>query len=496
VFLKLKLNRPASRALNRNFSQGVYYWSNLKIRRQTVSRTPGFLYGMAFSVLCRQAANGGWDTMSGALRFYLDWWDSAVTADDAPAAASALTSAYAISSDHSSIYWHLFRSSLPNKHASTIVAAARILLDEGKLPAQGVSDILANYYRAFAAQSEFWASPSRMTPVPEKVAELEAAVRRDLSLDYPIPYLYLGGVHVLRNEFEAARACFDMAASKKSVRMGWRFYDTGCMTWIPPRDGMPWQGRDVRRGTGLMLRRPPADRLATIVFVGDGRYIEAFLPGILRSARQQGGASLHFHVINPKNSTLDALSRHNVGVSVESTVWKDKAYLTIARLFKAAWLLEALDRPIAIFDLDIQFKSSIDKYLRAAVAEDVALTYNHGSARLFPWLHYNAGAIFLNNTENGRAFAELLSARAPIHYLEGPDPMWWVDQAQLQHCAFAFRQARPNVGIASNRHLPLPWDQDGDYKRAVLSAFDRGRQNPSEVVAESSGADDELQAVV
>ena len=206
---------------------------------------------------------------------------------------------------------------------------------------------------------------------------------------------------------------------------------------------------------------PGADFERSVVMVScDGRYAELFLPCFLASAdRLCADRVLHLHLLDPDSEPppLSMLPSRQYGPLAltweQSSELKCAAYYASARFVRMAALLRHYQRPILLFDVDMELHHPLEQLERAMEGADFG---SFRRDRLDPGSVYPAAAVGFRPTPAGLELADLLgnlilskmSLKRPL--------LWLIDQASLYAAVTLLADQAGRLRVADfNHHLGM-----------------------------------------
>ena len=172
-----------------------------------------------------------------------------------------------------------------------------------------------------------------------------------------------------------------------------------------------------------------------LLFAADTVYFEKFAELCTRSYRETGGENpMHFIVMQPSDEAR-RIADHIHGqdeqctFSFEQATYPTKAYFASRRYLAAIDLLETMQRPVAVFDIDLRFKISLPELLKREAYDPQSVLVRRSPLYTLPWQHITVNAMCLPYNRNGRKFARYMAAFLRETFAQKPDTeLWWIDQ--------------------------------------------------------------------
>lgn len=127
---------------------------------------------------------------------------------------------------------------------------------------------------------------------------------------------------------------------------------------------------------------------------------------------------------------------HFVPVEVPDYVSDKKTFFASARYLFAKDIMDALDTPILVLDIDMTLKDPLGSFIESSKNYDFACPLSVGIAGIYPWRRSMAGTVFFNNAPEVRDILRDI-ARYVRAGLEKPSN-WTLDQNAL---SFAIERA-------------------------------------------------------
>ncbi|RVT82067.1 hypothetical protein DXV76_18610 [Rhodobacteraceae bacterium CCMM004] len=307
-----------------------------------------------------------------------------------------------------------------------------------------------------------WRTPGQMN-------DKARAVRRELDFlrqkfgRIPAVLLYEGALAHRNQDREAAFALFRQAAEEMGDHLLPRMY-VGAYS-LRTVDDSDWADVTPSRIIGstpdIDWRRPPEKRSNICLYLaGDGNYFDTFARALYDDARRIDDAcNVHFHVVNwndTSDSQFDGVDDPLLSISVEDYRYRrDHTYFALARFYRAAKVMERLDLPLYISDLDNVVSAPLSKAV-ADLADYDACFGNQSNQAWFPWWGPTAWNTYVNTTPNGRQLATWMHDYSVVRFTPNDGrKSWWFDQLMLNEVEH--RAKTDGMAVTSSRqpHLTL-----------------------------------------
>lgn len=332
---------------------------------------------------------------------------------------------------------------------------------------------------ATLAEPGFWADAVGGTPRPEPLAAYIDSLDREMQsgLNVTSAQSFRGIAEIAAGRYDAGihwlcRANY--AGNSGTVVTKLLSYSRGaCQTDVvrAARLALP---RNYIRSSFSFDAHEPCDR-PILLCCGDGHYIERFLLRYCETISQWAPTdfgAFHLHVVETADrsaATDAAIGRARevlpipLRVSVEriAPIRDTRSYFAAARFWAARALLEHVEVPVLITDLDMALAAPVATFLAAAAGHEVAVRRGRGLSRIVPWLSVLAGTTWVEPTPTAREYLSMiedtfLSIFSPVGL------NWAIDQNIMSTCLVEFERRSAVVAdisrFAGYRAFTVPRD--------------------------------------
>ncbi len=296
------------------------------------------------------------------------------------------------------------------------------------------------------------------TPIGDCMAWMEQRFGK-----IPAVILFSGAQVMLRGDRKAAFEAYHEAAEAIGETGLPRIY---VGAYSIRRDGnSDWVGDEPKRpissAASVTWRKDPQRKSTICAYMaGDQKYFLKFARLIYESFRAVDSTSqIHFHVVNWSVACVDAFAGVNDDMlsfsSEEYRYERDYSYFAVVRFFRALEILEKLQVPLYVTDLDNKFISSMENIV-AELSEFDAAFNSRAIQKMFPWWGPTAWNTYLNCNENGKRIAHLMrnytGARFTIYNVA---KTWWFDQLMLNEVETQAKAEGLKLGSTTSRRFTI-----------------------------------------
>jgi hypothetical protein len=301
--------------------------------------------------------------------------------------------------------------------------------------------------------------------------------------EIPAVLLYRGALTLRDGDRQAAFALMHRAAvDSEPLGLPWMHIGAHSLRLGGHADWQDLPDQATIPGTAATVtweQQPRESGKVCLLAGGDGAFFQAYGPDLHASLRRyDADCSIHMHVVNYTPGcarVIDQMDDPRLSVTSEPYAKAgDMAFYALARFYRLGEILERLNLPLYVTDLDNLASTSCSAALPDLQDLDIGL-HSQTNQTWFPWWGPSAANTYIAATPAGREFADWIRAYSAARFQPGDMfRSWWFDQLMLNELEQVARERGLRVGTTRTQARTLTVERPSDDIQAIRAKLKTG----------------------